>query len=491
MTKLIKPSFFVSLLMLFIGGIFFITISFFLFIESLDSNQKIIFIVISFLILISICGYFIKTQIYDPIQLITKGIETNHVTSIKLLKKKNDEFGYIGNLLHEKLNQNYELVTAKQKAEESDRLKTTFLENLTHEIRTPMNAIIGFSDLLVSTKLSDEEKKEYLQIINKSGLNLVSIIDDLIEVSKINSNQIVPNYSDINLDNCLKELYETIKIDIPKSKKIDFFIIDNKKPLDFNIIVDEVKLKQIITNLVFNAIKFTDSGYVAFGYEIIEGNEAINIKFSIKDTGIGIEKKEYNTIFERFKRIESDTTINVGGLGLGLSISKAYVEVMGGTIWVEPNLDKGSVFSFMIPLKYDKTQKNGQIKKENFEENFENKRAIILIAEDDNINFLLIKKLIQSLNCEIIRAENGQVAVTICEQKPEINLLLLDIKMPVMNGYEAFNIISKMRPTLPIIAQTAYSSVEDREKIEKLGFTDYITKPLNKELLLEKISLNI
>lgn len=491
MTKNYKNSVFIKLLILtFVGNTSFLLLYFFIE-NKLEPNIKIIFLSIGFFVIQLIGSFFIKNDIYDSIQMVIKGIEARHITSIKLLKKKNNEFGYLGELLQEKLNQNYELVTAKKKAEESDKLKTTFLENLTHEIRTPMNAIIGFSDLLVSTKLTDDEKKEYLQIINKSGQNLVSIIDDLIEVSKIDSNQITPNYTDINLDLCLKELFETIKIDIPNSKNIDFYIIENPNKLDFNIKADEIKLKQIITNLVFNAIKFTDSGYVAFGYTIEEQEEVANIKFTIKDTGIGIDEKEHKNIFDRFKRVESDIAINVGGLGLGLSISKAYVEVMGGSIMVEPNTDKGTVFSFWIPLKYDKTEKIESLEKEFCEVNLGTKKPIVLIAEDDNINYLLIKKLIQPLDCEILRAENGKVAVTICEQNPYISLLLLDIKMPVMNGYEAFDIISKLRPKLPIIAQTAYSSVEDREKITKMGFTDYITKPLNKEMLLEKINLNL
>ena len=298
---------------------------------------------------------------------------------------------------------------------------------------------------------------------------------------------IVPNYTDIDLDKCLIELYNTIKVDIPKSKKIDFYIIESNARLFYNVKVDEVKLKQIIINLVYNAIKFTEEGYVAFGYEIIEEGELDFIEFSIKDTGIGISKENQKTIFDRFKRVESDLTIEKGGLGLGLAITKAYVEMMGGTISIHSNQNKGTVFNFRIPLKYDKTNKLDVQKVSDMQLEIQLDKKTILIAEDDNINFLLIKKILQVTNYEIIRAENGQIAVDIALENPTVDIVLMDIKMPIMDGYEAFEKITIIRPNLPIIAQTAHASVEDKEKVNTLGFTDYITKPINKELLLEMV----
>ena len=256
----------------------------------------------------------------------------------------------------------------------------------------------------------------------------------------------------------------------------------------YNVKVDEVKLKQIIINLVYNAIKFTEEGYVAFGYEIIEEGELNFIEFVIKDTGIGISKENQKTIFDRFKRVESDLTIEKGGLGLGLAITKAYVEMMGGKISIHSNQEKGTVFTFRIPLKYDKTNKLDVQKISDLQHEMQLTSKIILIAEDDNINFLLIKKMLQVTNYEIIRAENGQVAVDIALKNPTIDLVLMDIKMPVMNGYEAFEQINSIRPNLPIVAQTAHASEEDKVKVNSLGFTDYITKPINKELLLEMVS---
>lgn len=435
--------------------------------------------------------YLIVKWVLNPIKLIMNYFETGSIKPIKILKTIPGVFGTIGFYLQNKINDNYELAHAKIKAEEGEYLKTTFLENLSHEIRTPMNAIIGFTDLLLSAKLTKEEKTEYLKIINKSGVNLVSIIEDLIEMSKIETHQIVPNYADLNLDNCIREIYETIKINIPKTKNIEFYVIKNNKPIIHNIKTDVTKLKQIIINLLNNAVKFTDDGYVSFGYEIINENEIAQIKFTVKDTGIGIDQKHQKIIFDRFKRIESDKAIQVGGLGLGLAISKAYIEILGGTISLKPNKKKGSVFSFLIPLRYNKKAAivTHQAISEAIKEKTSTKTKTILVAEDDAINFLLIKKMLQPINCNIIRAENGKIAVDICINNPDIDLVLMDIKMPIMNGYEAFEKINAVKPTLPIIAQTAYSSPEDKEKVEQTGFNQYITKPINKERLLELVSL--
>ena len=331
--------------------------------------------------------------------------------------------------------------------------------------------------------ISNSEKLEYLGIIEKSGKNLVSIIDDLIEMSKIDSNQIIPNYAVINLESCVTELYETIKITI-KNKELDFKLINSKTPAEFNIITDDIKLKQVIVNLVNNAVKFTEKGVVSFGYEIDKVDSKIH--FTIKDTGLGIAEDNYKNIFDRFKRVDSDISIKVGGLGLGLAITKAYVELLGGTISLESKLGVGTTFYFSIPLKYNKVE-HIVVKQVAEVEILKSDGAIILIAEDDNINFLLFQKIMQKESYKIIRAINGQEAVDICINNSNIDLVLMDIKMPLMNGFEALEQIRPLRPDLPIIAQTAYSASEDKIKIEVAGFTDYITKPLNRERLFELI----
>ncbi len=428
---------------------------------------------------------YTRKLVYYPLDLITRALETGNKKAIKKLKTTTGEFSHIGILFEENSNQKVELVKAKLKAEEGERLKSSFLANLSHEIRTPMNAINGFTDLILNTELNKEEQLEYLKVVDKSGKNLVSIIDDLIEMSKIDSNQVSPNYTNVNLESCINELYETIKITIPKTKYIDFYIIENNQPADYNIIADEVKLKQVMVNLVTNAIKFTDEGHVAFGYQI--DNQKQEIIFTITDSGPGIDKINQQHIFDRFKRVENDATIKAGGLGLGLAISKAYVEMMGGTIALVSQVKKGSTFTFMIPLQYDEAQKITVQPVKTTAILHPEGVITILIAEDDNINFLLFQKIIQVKNYNIVRAVNGREAVEISLGNPNIDIILMDIKMPVMNGFEALEKIKAIRPDLVVIAQTAYASVEDQQKIMKAGFYGYLTKPISRESLLETI----
>jgi signal transduction histidine kinase/CheY-like chemotaxis protein len=449
-----------------------------------ENTTNLLYVIIAaFLINLLISLIYTRRLVYYPLDLVRRALESGNRKAIKELKKTTGEFSYIGNLFEENSNQKIELIKAKIKAEESDRLKSSFLANLSHEIRTPMNAINGFTELILNTEINETEKLEYLSVIEKSGKNLVSIIDDLIEMSKIDSNQLVPNLLPVNLESCINELYETVKITI-KNKAINFKLIKPNKPAEFNIITDDIKLKQVLINLLTNAIKFTDDGEVTFGYEVDEANGLIN--FKVADTGLGIDEDNHKFIFDRFKRVDSDISIKVGGLGLGLAISKAYVELLGGTISLSSKVGEGSQFYFSIPLQYSKVE-HIVVKPINNIEESKSEEEVILIAEDDNINFLLFQKIMQHKNFKIIRAINGQEAVDICINNPNIDLVLMDIKMPLMNGFEALEQILPIRPNLPIIAQTAYSSSEDKIKIEDAGFTDYITKPLSRERLFELI----
>ncbi|MFV8393761.1 response regulator [Flavobacterium sp. LB2P6] len=448
------------------------------------TNTKVILFIVVLVSLINIFVYVYCTKrwVYNPLKLIKSILETGNVNSINSLKRSDGEFGYIGNLFEENSNQRKQLEISKQKAEESDTLKSSFLANLSHEIRTPMNAIMGFSDLLHDTKLEEEERLEYLKIIKNSGGNLVSIIEDLIEMSKIDAKQIMPNYKGLDIEKCITELYDSIKVTIPKDKEIQFYILENPEKLHGNVLTDETKLKQIIVNLITNALKFTDRGFVAFGYSINKEKEVL--EFKIEDSGMGISENYLKVIFDRFRRIEGDGSVELSGLGLGLSITKAYVEMLGGEIKVKSTIGLGSVFSFTIPLKLDQTVKAIKPKKvKSLYRNFDNE--IILVAEDDTINFLLLRKIIESKNHTVIRAKNGQEAVDICTKNPNITLVFMDIKMPVLDGYQAYEKIKLIKPELPVIAQTAYSSFEEKEKMMQFGFMDCITKPLDKEKVFE------
>lgn len=445
--------------------------------------KEILFIVIIASILnVLICLYCTKRWVYDPLKLITRILEGGSQFAIGSLKRTQGEFGYIGNLFEENSNQRKQLEISKHKAEESDKLKSSFLANLSHEIRTPMNAIVGFSDLLNNPDLDENDKLEYLKIINKSGTNLVSIIEDLIEMSKIDAHQIKPKYKGINLNKCIQELYETIKVTIPKEKQIDFHIIECANPIEKYLLTDETKLKQILVNLITNAIKFTDEGSISFGYNINKNDGTIT--FIVKDTGRGIDEKNLKAIFDRFLRVEDQFYAESSGLGLGLAISKAYIEMLGGTITVNSSFGNGSIFTFKIPLVFDESEKKSKMKTNaGFHHN--SGHETILVAEDDNINFLLLKKILQLRNYKVLRANNGQEAVDICMVNKDIDLVFMDVKMPVMNGLDAYKIIKKTNPDLIVIAQTAYSSAEDKEMILNLGFKNYITKPLNKEKIFE------
>ena len=441
-------------------------------------------IIIVFILYLIISVFYTQKLIYRPLYLVRKALQKESKAAIAELKKSSGEFSYIGNLFEENNNQKQALIKAKIKAEEGDLLKASFLANLSHEIRTPMNAINGFTELILNTDIDKKERIEYLHVIQNNGKNLVSIIDDLIEMSKIDSNQVSPNFSEINLESCIVELYKTIKITIPKKKSIKFKLIKSSVPAEHNIITDEIKLKQVIINLLTNAIKYTDEGFVKFKYEIDEQQGLIY--FTIQDSGSGIEEDHQQHVFDRFKRVENDKSIQVGGLGLGLSISKAYIEILGGTISFESKMGEGSTFYFSIPLQYVKSEPI-IVKPIKEKEGMKSANKTILIAEDDNINFLLFQKMMKDKDFKIIRAKNGQEAVDICISNSNIDLVLMDIKMPVLNGFEAVEQIKPIRPELPIIAQTAYSSSEDRIKIEKAGFDDYITKPLSRERLFELI----
>ena len=444
----------------------------------------LIIVIATFFSLIGVF-YYSRKWIYRPLRLITTILESDQEIAISHLKKEPGEFGYIGNLFDDHRRNRFQLEKSKEKAEESDNLKSTFLANLSHEIRTPMNAILGFSDLLLNENLSDEHKKKYLKIINSSGKSLVSIIEDLIEMSKIDAKQIAPKFKGLNIEKCLKELFNTLKVTIPEDKNIELYLLKNTYKLSGNVLTDEIKLKQVIVNLLTNAIKFTEKGHIAFGFSICPDNKFL--EFRVEDTGIGISKKDLDVIFNRFRRIDDDYSISMSGLGLGLSISKAYVEMLGGHISVESVFGGGSVFKFTIPLLYDESQLNkNDVEFEIMQNDSEGK--VILVAEDDNINFLLLKTILEKKNHKVIRAKNGQEVVDLSASNSDIDLIFMDIKMPVLDGYEAFEIIKNQKPDSIIIAQTAHSSTEVKERIIKAGFSGYITKPLDKDKIYELIN---
>lgn len=434
---------------------------------------------VAFCLSIFIFLYYAKKWAHKPLLLIQEVLEKGNVAAINSLKRITGEFRYIGKLFEQNHNQKIQLEKTKKKAEESDKLKSAFLMNLSHEIRTPMNAIMGFSDLLLQKDLNEAEKEEYLNIIQKSGKNLIDIIDDLVEMSKIDSALIEPRYNSTDLNNMIQATFEAVKVTVPLYKNIDFKLISPENGFNRNIITDSVKLNQVIINLLTNAIKFTNEGYIILDYESDLKNNLIH--FSIKDSGKGIPDDLQEKIFSRFNKVDFASDIDNKGLGLGLAISKAYIEMLGGTISLKSEVGVGSTFSFSIPLQFDKENIIEPVAV--FEEMDLGNEEIILVAEDDNINYLLIEKLLKLFNFKTIRAKDGQEAITIYKENKEIDLILMDIKMPNVDGYEAFAKIRAINKTIPIVAQTSYSFPEEIEKIKQTGFNDFISKPIDKEKL--------
>lgn len=462
----------------------------FLFVRKYNNNFVILNKIIYFITLLSFLNLliyflFIKKWVNNPLNLVRKILENNNTKAINSLIQYKGEFGYIGQLFRNNKEQEKLLKKAKLKAEQNDKLKSVFLANLSHEIRTPMNAILGFTNLLKNDKLNSEDTKEYLETIEKSGNNLVLIINDLIEMSKIDAKQITPNYSSVDLNKCLNEIYETIKITIPEEKNIIFSFKKDKEYNKIYVNIDETKVKQILVNLITNSIKYTDSGEISFGFEI--NSEQQEIHFFVKDTGYGISMEDQALIFDRFKRIDNDYTTKSSGLGLGLSISKAYLDMMHGNIHLTSSIGNGSTFYFSIPLEYaTKKPKNKYLDSLSVISTQITSNKRILVAEDDEINYLLLTKMLSPYkNLELIRARNGKEAVDIFTNDNAFDLILLDIKMPIMNGFEAFEHITNTKTTIPIIAQTAFSSSDDIKIITKTGFTDYILKPIDREKLFD------
>lgn len=376
------------------------------------------------------------------------------------------------------------LLNAKELAEESSRLKSSFLSNMSHEIRTPMNAIMGFAELLKNPAIDLEKRNEFVDIVMSSSKQLLSIIDDIIEISRIDSGLMKINKTPFYLSSFFLNIQTTLNLLVPQNKNIK--IISHDYVINNNLLfyTDEVKLKQVFTNLITNAIKYTHSGYIEYGYSF-ETKDFIT--FYVKDTGIGINSKFHKTIFERFRQITNEFSWKQSGSGLGLAISKAYVELLGGKIWLESEVGRGSIFYFSVPIE---TNNGNQLI--GFEEKkmdyFELKEGSILIVEDNEMNFEYLNNLFKEINVPAIYAKNGLEAIECCRKYNDIKIVLMDIKMPIMDGFEASKEILKIKPNLPIIAQTAYTSVEDKENALEIGCKAFISKPIRKKELFKALS---
>lgn len=373
------------------------------------------------------------------------------------------------------------LVKAKEKAEESDRLKSSFLANMSHEIRTPMNGILGFAELLKNPMLTPAEQKEYIDVIEKSGIRMLNILNDLIDLSRIESGHSELYLSEFNINSQLDFIHSFFKPEAEKkglSLKL-FTPLPDKKA---NFVSDREKINAILTNLVKNAIKFTYKGEIEFGYHPKEDG----IEFFVKDTGVGISPEQTEYIFERFRQGSESLSRNYEGAGLGLAISKSYVQLLGGIIRVESNNDQakgntGSVFYFIIPPKEKTPDKNETAELFNPIKKTSGRKLGILLAEDDEASRILMSKYLDHICKKIHYVRTGREAVDFCRAHPELDLVLMDLKMPEMDGFEAIRLIREFNKKITIIAQTAYAQAYDQQKAIQAGCNYYLSKPIEKK----------
>ena len=374
-----------------------------------------------------------------------------------------------------------ELQSAKEKAEESDHLKSVFLQNMSHEIRTPMNGILGFLDLLQKPDLDDENKNMYIDIVNKSGHRLLKTINDIIEISKIESKQKNVRYSIVNIEEVMNFCTDFFKQQVEEKGII---LKTSSKILGKDAIVETDKhmLESIFTNLINNALKFTNHGEIEFG-NYLDGQYMV---FYVKDTGIGLHAENLEVIFKRFVQANTNITRPHEGSGLGLSIVKAFIEMLNGKIWVESEIDKGSTFFVSLPYKPTKSDITKVVTNNGFNNLLKND-ITILIAEDDEFSFTYIENILKNQPIKLLHANNGREAIKLLHENQNVSCILMDIKMPEMDGLEATQQIRQFNKSIPIIAQTAFALEGDKEKAINAGCNDYLTKPINKNELIQLI----
>ncbi|MBN2348729.1 MAG: response regulator [Bacteroidales bacterium] len=404
-----------------------------------------------------------------PLSILLNGLD-------KSLKREKDLLQML-QLEAEKLSK------AKEKAEESDKLKSAFLANMSHEIRTPMNGIIGFSEIMRRENLSAETRAKYVNLICDRSYYLLRIINDIIDISKIDSKQVIIEEKKTNLNELLGDIEIMFRSQINNNPSLQIQLQFEQKynNRESTVIMDPTKIQQVLINLVNNAIKFSDKGSVTFGFKI----QNKEICFYVHDTGIGIPMEMQEVIFERFMKYNSQKDKLIEGTGLGLTISKGLVNLMGGKIWVESQPNKGSSFYFTHPYRIadsaiDDTKNNTKFTPTAF--NWKGKS--ILIVEDDEASKILLQEILKKSGIKIYNSNSGETAIKTIQKNPEIDLVLMDVQLPGIQGDEAMKRIKATNGKVIIVAQTAFAMKGDREKYIEMGFNDYISKPLDPQVLL-------
>ena len=387
---------------------------------------------------------------------------TGRVFDISAFSPRPREFILIVRDITQKENARIKLENAYKKVEESERLKSAFLANMSHEIRTPLNAVLGFTELLEEKGLEREDEEKCLENIKSSGNRLLNIVSNILEISKLEANQQQLNYAEHNLNEIISHLCDQFKV-INNDPTLEISCTKTFEDEHSIIVTDATRLEQILSNLLENALKHTEKGSIHFGYTL--KNDFL--EFFVKDTGTGIKKEDQETIFKRFGQVNNKNEINQG-TGLGIPIAAGFTQLFGGNMWVDSELGKGSTFYFTIPY----------LPKPNQE--ISNKKPTILVAEDEEANFLLLQMWLKKF-CNLIRAHDGQETVSLARDNTKVDLILMDIKMPYLNGIEATREIRKSNGETPIIAQTAFIMDEERQEIMKAGCNEVLSKPIKRE----------
>jgi len=375
--------------------------------------------------------------------------------------------------------QNIELIAAKEKAEASDRLKSSFISNISHEIRTPLNGILGFGQILSDVELETDERELYIKMLKSSSSRLINTITNFLDISLLTSGNQKVFRKEIKPIKLIQEVIKKYEDEcLNKNNKIS--VQAPPEDIEIKLYTDSELVGKILNQLVDNAIKFTSQGNIQIGYQLIKDQ----IHFFVRDTGIGISEENQKLIFDNFIQIDNTATRGYEGSGLGLSIAKKFVEFLDGQIWLDSEKGKGSVFYFSLP--YEEVSAPESIH-EIVPEHNNLSMQTILIAEDNDINFRFYNLILKNDSIKIIHAWNGLEAVDLCKSHPEIKLVMMDLKMPEMNGFEATRQIKELRSDLPIIVITAHSSSEDHQKAIDAGCDDVMIKPIKKELLISKL----
>lgn len=388
------------------------------------------------------------------------------------------------NILYQK-----QLETEKHKAQESDRLKTAFLSNMSHEIRTPMNAIIGFSELLEEPDITKKEQYEYINLINTNSVELLDLIDDIIDVAKIEAGQIQICKTICPVKKIIEDVPRQFREYIKReNKNIEIHTSIPREYESLEILSDAHQLQQIFKKLVSNAVKFTEEGSITIGYEVTSIDQQPYVKFFTRDTGIGIPNHKLDTIFERFRQVEETHVKNYSGAGLGLTLSKKLTDLLGGKIEATSEVGKGSDFHFYIPLEVPEYPPQNESEPEKVSKSYMWANKNIVIAEDIEANYLYIKAALMQTQANIIWTTDGNNTSDRCLNDSSIDLVLMDVQLPGLNGYEANKAIKKQRPELPVIALTAFATEDEQEKSVAAGCDDFLTKPVKPGKLLDTIN---